>query len=400
MSLLSVEEALARVLDLAPRMAAETVPLAEAWGRVLAEDAVAARDQPPFPASAMDGYAVRAAEAGAGATLPLAGEAAAGRGYPGPLPLGEAVRIFTGAPVPEGADTILIQENAEARDGAVQVLEAPAPGAHIRAAGADFASGARLAAPRRLSSRDIALLAAMNAAEVAVARRPVVALVPTGDELVLPGAEPAPDQIVTSNNFGLAARLQAEGAVPRLCPIARDTPESLAAALAVAEGADIVVTLGGASVGAHDLVAQLGLEAGFDRALYKIAMRPGKPLIAGRLRGTPLLGLPGNPVSAMICGEVFLVPAIRAALGLPAGPRSRRPARLAHALGPNGPREHYARAVVTERDGTASARLFGNQDSALLFTLAEANAVAIRPPGAPPAAEGDWIDTIPLDAVD
>ncbi len=397
MSLLSVEAALAAVTALMPRMPAETVPLEAAAGRVLAEDAVARRDQPPFPASAMDGYAVRAAEAVAGATLRLAGEAAAGHGHRGRLPEGGAVRIFTGAPVPEGADAILIQEDAEAVAAAVRVREAPVPGAYIRPAGGDFSAGDRLAAPRRLTPRHVALLAAMNVAEVTVARRPLVALIPTGDELVPPGATPGPDQIVSSNNYGLAALMAACGAVPRLCPIAEDRPESLEAALAAAEGADLIVTLGGASVGDHDLVAKLAHGPGFERHFYKIAMRPGKPLVAGRLGDAALIGLPGNPVSAMICGEVFLVPAVEAALGLPAAPRRRRRARLAEPVPANGPREHYARAVLTETEGLPEARVFENQDSSLLRTLAEANAVVVLPPHAPALPAGAEVDAIALD---
>ncbi len=393
-----VADALAAVLALTPRMPAERVPLEEAVGRVLLEDVMARRAQPPFRASAMDGYAVRAREATTGAVLRLAGEAAAGSGFGGPLPDGAAVRIFTGAPVPDGADAILIQEDAAAiAGGAVEVRAAPTAGAYIRPEGGDFSAGAKLAAPRRLTPRDVALAAAMNLPELPVARRPGVAFVPTGDELVWPGEAPGADQIVTSNNFGLAALAATRGAIPRLCRIARDTAASLADALAEADGADIVVTLGGASVGKHDLVAQLGQSQGFARSFYKIAMRPGKPLICGRLGTSVFLGLPGNPVSAMICGEIFLVPAIDAALGLAAGPRTRQRARLDHALPANGVREHYCRAVLSQRGETHHVTVFENQDSSLLRVLAHANAVAVRPPHAGPAEAGDWIDVIPLD---
>ncbi|WP_434220922.1 molybdopterin molybdotransferase MoeA [Paralimibaculum aggregatum] len=398
--MIPVAEALAAVFRLTPRMPAETVPLEAAAGRVLAADALARRDQPPFAASAMDGYAVRAAEAVAGARLTLAGESAAGHRHGGALPAGAAIRIFTGAPVPAGADAILIQEDAEAGAGLVTVREGPAPGAFIRPAGGDFTLGERLAAPLRITPRHVALLAAMNLATLEVARRPRVALIPTGDELVTPGDTPGPDQIVSSNNYGLAAMLAARGAEPLLCPIAADRPESLAASLRVARDADIVVTLGGASVGDHDLVAAVAAEAGLERAFYKIAMRPGKPLIAGRLGDAMLVGLPGNPVSAMICGEVFLVPAIEAAQGLPEQPRARVPARLAHALPANGPREHYMRAVLGRPAPGAAlpeVRVFENQDSSLLATLAQANAVAVRPPHAPALPEGAEIEAIPLD---
>jgi molybdopterin molybdotransferase len=392
--MIPVAEALERLFALVRPVGTETVALARAGGRVLAADAVARRTQPPFPASAMDGYAVRAAEAALGATLPVVGEAAAGRRHPGPLPPGAAVRIFTGAPVPDGADAILIQEDARRDGDRIIVAEAPAPGAHIRPAGCDFAAGERLAAPRRLAARDVALLAAMNLPEVTVSRRPRVALIATGDELVEPGEEPGPDQIVTSNNYGLAAMLAAIGAEPVLCPIARDSRDSLLAALEPARGADFVVTLGGASVGDHDLVAGVFDKAGLTLEFYRIAMRPGKPLMAGRMGDAVMLGLPGNPVSAMVCGEVFLRPAVEAAQGLPPSPRATRPGRLAHALPKNGPREHYMRAVVDA--GEDRVRVFENQDSSLLATLARANALVVREPHAPELAAGAQVRFIPL----
>jgi len=391
--MISVAEALERLFALAPAMPAETVPLAEAAGRVMRADTAARRTQPPFPASAMDGYAVRAADAGQGARLQVIGEAAAGRRYPGALGPGQAVRIFTGAPVPDGADTILIQEDA-IRDGdVITVTEAPDPGAFVRPAGGDFVEGETIQAPQRLTPRRIALLAAMNVSEVAAARRPVVALIPTGDELVLPGETPGPDQIVSSNNFGLAAMIAAAGAVPLPRPIARANAASLRAALDAAAGADIVVTLGGASVGEHDLVAKVYSEQGLELDFYKVAMRPGKPLMAGRIGRQMMLGLPGNPVSAMVCGEVFLRPVLAAAEGLPARPRSTMSAPLAHDLEANGPREHYMRAVLGE-DG--ALEVFSNQDSSLVATLARANALIVRKPFADNAMKSELVPYIPL----
>lgn len=378
--MITVAEALERLFALVRPVGTEAVPLAEAGGRVLARDAVARRTQPPFAASAMDGYAVRAAEATLGAVLPVAGEAAAGRRHPGPLPAGAAIRIFTGAPVPEGADAILIQEDARREGDRITVTEAPAPGAHIRPAGGDFAEGERLAAPRRLTPRDVALLAAMNVPEVTVSRRPRVALIATGDELVNPGETPGPDQIVSSNNYGLAAMLSGTGAEPLLCPIARDSERSLLAALEPARNADFIVTLGGASVGEHDLVASVFGKAGLTLNFYKIAMRPGKPLMAGRLGDAVMLGLPGNPVSAMVCGEIFLRPAVEAAQRLDRRRRATRRGRLAHDLPKNGPREHYMRAVV---EGEETVTVFQNQDSSLLATLARANALVVRAPHDP-----------------
>lgn len=390
--MITVAQALDRLFALVRPVGTETVPLVRAAGRVLAADAVARRTQPPFDASAMDGYAVRAAEAVAGAVLPVVGESAAGRRFAAALPPRAAVRIFTGAPVPAGADAILIQENAEREGERITVTEGPAPGRYIRPAGGDFMPGDRLAAPRRLGPRDVALLAAMNIPEVEVARRPRVALISTGDELVLPGEDPGPDQIVSSNNFGLAAMLQAAGAEPVPCPIARDTRESLLAALEVARGADFIVTLGGASVGDHDLVADVFGGAGLSLDFWKIRMRPGKPLMVGRIGDSVMLGLPGNPVSSMVCGEVFLRPAVDAAAGLPARPRATLPARLDHAIGRNGPREHYMRAEVA--DGVA--RIFGDQDSSLLATLARANALVQRAPEAPELPAGTEVRYIPL----
>ena len=398
-----VADALARILRLVEPTGTEEVALTEATGRVLAEDAVATRNQPPFAASSMDGYAVRAADAILGARLAVTGEAAAGNGHGGRVGQGEAIRIFTGAPVPDGADTILIQENTrrhptDAGGDTIEVTEAPIPWAYIRPAGMDFAEGYRLTAPRRLTGRETALLAAMNVPRVTARRRPVVALVPTGDELVEPGQTPGPDQIVSSNDIGLAAMLTTAGAQPMFCPIARDNRDSLLAALEAAREADFIVTLGGASVGDHDLVAGVFGDAGLEMDFYKIAMRPGKPLMAGKIGGKVMLGLPGNPVSSMVCGEIFLRPAIDAALGLPSGPRDTRPAFLNHDLPANGPREHYMRAIINPAaDGMMRCEVAENQDSSLVGTLARANALAIRLPHAREAKAGSAITYIPLD---
>jgi molybdopterin molybdotransferase len=371
----------------------EEVPLAEAAGRVLARDVVADRDQPPFAASAMDGYAVRAADAAAGRRLAVVGTATAGARYAGRVGAGEAVRIFTGAPVPEGADIVVIQEEA-ARDGETVTLRAPAGEANIRPAGGDFRRGARVAAPRRLRAADLALLAAMGAGRVPVARRPAVALIATGDELVMPGEAPGPDQIPASNGFGLKALVEAAGGIGRLLPIARDTERSLAATLDLAAGADLIVTLGGASVGDFDLVRSTARARGLALDFYRVALRPGKPLMAGRLRGVPLIGLPGNPVSAMVCGRLFLRPAVERMLGLPGDPPARLPARLGAALGPNGPREHYMRARVEPAAEGWRCTAFPRQDSSLLSVLAEANALLVRPPGDPARQPGDPVEFI------
>lgn len=395
--LLPVADALARILRLVEPIGTEEIPLAEAAGRVLAADAIATRNQPPFAASAMDGYAVRAADAIVGARLNVTGEAAAGSGHGGKLGPGQAIRIFTGAPVPDEADAILIQENARREGDVIEVVEAPTAWAYIRPAGMDFAAGFRLTAPRRLTGNETALLAAMNVPRLTVRRRPVVALIPTGDELVAPGQIPGPDQIVSSNDIGLAALLAAAGAQPLCCPIARDNRDSLLAALEAAREADFIVTLGGASLGDHDLVAQVFGDAGLALDFYQIAMRPGKPLMAGKIGSQVMLGLPGNPVSTIVCGEIFLRPAIDAALCLPAGPRATRLAFLNHDLPANGPREHYMRATVSlAADGMMRCEVAANQDSSLLATLARANALAVRQPHAPAATAGSAISYIPL----
>ncbi|QHQ34727.1 molybdopterin molybdotransferase MoeA [Algicella marina] len=390
--MIPVAEALAQVLALISPTGTEDVPLDAADTRALAAPIVATRTQPPFAASAMDGYALRADEAPAGANLRVIGEAAAGRAFTGKVGMGEAVRIFTGAPVPDSADTILIQEDADRSGDRITVREAARPGAHIRPAGGDFFTGAEIPSPRRLSPRDIALAAAMNCPKLTVRRRPVIALIPTGDELVMPGEVPGPDQIVSSNNFGLAALIARAGGQPRLLPIARDTPDSLRAAFASARDADLIITLGGASVGDHDLVQSTAADEGLDLSFYKIAMRPGKPLMAGRLGGTPMLGLPGNPVSAMVCGTLFIEPAIHAFLGLPAPDRAFT-APLAHALPANGPREHYMRA---RREPDGSVTVFDCQDSSLLSVLHASDTLAIRPPHAKAAPAGQDIRCLAL----
>ncbi|MBY6114739.1 molybdopterin molybdotransferase MoeA [Mameliella alba] len=388
--MISVSEALDHLFSLASALETETVPLDRAAGRVLARPVSARRDQPPFPASAMDGYAVTAAAPGDRFTV--IGESAAGHRFDGRVGPGQAVRIFTGAPVPPGATRVVIQEDVT-RDGDRITLKATLDdNPYIRPAGTDFRNGQTVEAPRRLGPQDVALLAAMNIAEVPVTRRPKVALISTGDELVMPGDTPGPDQIIASNTFGLAALLRDLGAEARILPIARDTRESLIHAFGLIEDADLVLTIGGASVGDHDLVAPVAEELGMDRAFHKVAMRPGKPLMSGRLQDAMMIGLPGNPVSAMVCGHVFVAPVIRSLLGLPAAPAPRHTARLSKALTANGPREHYMRAQLTN-DGIQA---LDRQDSSLLSVLGAANALLIRPVGDPPREIGDRVDYLPL----
>ncbi len=394
--MISVDEALQRVFALARLMETETVPLAEAAGRVLVEPVISRRDQPPFPASAMDGYAVRDADVTTDAELIVIGEAAAGHGFGGEIGPGQCVRIFTGAPVPEGADRIVIQEDVTRDGDRIRIGENLDSKHYVRPAGFDFKAGDQIAAPRRLGPTDLALMAAMNVAEARVYRRPVVALIATGDELVMPGETPSPDQIIASNSFGLKALLESAGAEVRLLPIARDTEASLRQAFALADGADLIVTIGGASVGDHDLVAPVADALGMERAFYKIAMRPGKPLMAGRMGASAMIGLPGNPVSSMVCGMILIFPLLRAMTGFGQHALRRHSATLRRDIAQNGPREHYMRAVFTS-DGIAP---LDRQDSSLLSVLAQANALLVRPVGDGPRHTGEIVEYIPLSPQD
>ncbi len=391
--MISTQEALNAIFARLKALPVETVSLRNAVGRVLAESVTALRDQPPFASSAMDGYAVAAAAPGASFTV--IGEAQAGARFDGPVGPGEAVRIFTGAPVPEGATRIVIQEDVT-RDGDTIILhENLDAGPYVRPAGGDFRVGTTLDAPTKLTPAHIALLASMNVPQISVHRRAKVALISTGDELVMPGETPSKDQILSSNAHGLEAMLGGQADV-RLLPIARDTLESLHAVLDLIEDTDLVVTIGGASVGDHDLVAKVAQDAGLDRAFYKVAMRPGKPLMAGTLGKAVLVGLPGNPVSSMVCGRVFLRPALDVLHGLPARAARRRILPLAHDLAANGPREHYMRAKIIEIDGKDHISPFDRQDSSLQTVLASADALAIRPPRDPMRVQGEMIEWIDI----
>ncbi|EEE37539.1 molybdenum cofactor biosynthesis protein A [Rhodobacteraceae bacterium KLH11] len=385
--MISVEDARNLLFDLVGPLPSETVALAESAGRILAQDVTATRDQPPFAASSMDGYAVKAAEVELHAMFKVVGEAAAGQRFDGALGPGQAVRIFTGAPVPDGADFVVIQEDVDRRDDLITITDAPGPKANIRPAGIDFAIGTRIDAPRQLRPEDVALMAAMNIASVPVTRKPVVALISTGNELVMPGETPGPDQIIASNTFGLKALLEQIGAHVRVLPIAQDTVASLETAFGLAQGADLVVTIGGASVGEYDLVAQVSESLGMERSFYKIRMRPGKPLMAGRLGDAAMVGLPGNPVSAMVCGYLFLVPMVRRMLGIEQVLTPFQTARLTRPLTENGPREHYMRAVLDP----SGIQACDDQDSSLLSVLAQANALLVRAPHDPAQDVGDEV---------
>ena len=397
---LSVDEALAHILEGVTPTAAERVPIAGARNRILAEPIAARTTQPPFAASAMDGYAVRAADvATLPATLQVIGEAAAGHPFAGGVASGQAVRIFTGAPIPAGADAIVIQENAHREGSSVVIREGSIDPGYARPAGFDFSAGdVLLEAGRRLGPRELSLAAAMGHGEVLVRRRPRVAVLATGDELVEPGTPLGPGQITASNHLGVAALAEIAGAEAELAGIARDTRASLDAHFARLAGADVIVTIGGASVGDHDLVSPVLEARGMALAFWKIAMRPGKPLMFGRLGGGRVLGLPGNPVSAIVCARVFLMPLIAALLGRPHQDEAYQQARVAVPLAANGPRQHYMRATSSPGpDGLKLVTPVRSQDSALLSPLAAADCLLVRAANAPAIAAGTLVRVLPLD---
>jgi molybdopterin molybdotransferase len=397
--MISVEEARARLLTPLKPLGGEFVSLAEAHGRVLAEDVVARRTQPPFAVSAMDGYAVRAADvARVPAELRVIGSVPAGQRYDGSVAAGQAVRIFTGAPVPDGADCIVIQEDTERQGDRVVVKEGAAAGRYVRPAGLDFREGAiGLKAGRRLTARDVGLAAAMNRPWLLVHRRPRVAILPTGDEVVMPGDPVGPNQIVSSNALALGALVEGIGAVPVQLPIAPDDSAALQRIAQGAAGADLLVTTGGASVGEHDLVRDALGESGLALDFWTVAMRPGKPLMVGRFRDTLMIGLPGNPVSTLVCGLLFVKPAIERLLGLDPATAPNPTARLKGKLGANDRRQDYLRARLTRAgDGTLEAEPFAVQDSSVMSLLAAADCLVLRAPHAPAAAPGDSVEIILL----
>jgi molybdopterin molybdotransferase len=344
----------------------------------------------------MDGYAVRAREARPGAELRVIGVSQAGRRLAGVLGAGEAVRIFTGAPVPEGADAVLIQENADRSGDRIYVREAVAAGQFIRPAGLDFGAGdVLLKSGRRVDPRAVALAAAMGHAAVPVRRRPRVAILANGDELVPPGADPGADQIVSSNGVGLAAVAAECGAEAIDLGIAPDRRDAIAASVDRAAGADILVVAGGASVGEHDLVQAALKDRGMELDFWRIAMRPGKPLMVGRLGGMRVLGLPGNPVSAFVCARVFLRPLIRAMLGDPSQDEPVT-ARLAAAMPANDGRQDYVRGRLQLAGSERLVTPFARQDSSMLATLAAADVLIVRPVGAPAAPAGEVVPVLML----
>ena len=390
--MIPVEEAQALVLALAGPVRAQTVALAEASGRVLARPATSNLTQPPFDAAAMDGYAVRSVDLGQ--TLEVIGTAAAGHPWSGDARAGTAIRIFTGAPVPPGYDRVVMQENAH-RDGDRLIIESTSDHTHIRRRGNDFSQGDVVGAPRILRPADIGLLAAMNINRLDVAARPRVFVMASGDELVPPGSAVADGQIVSSNDLAIAAMAREAGADVTILPIARDTEDSLHQRFEAAAGGDLLVTIGGASVGDHDLVGKVAQSRGLERAFYKIAMRPGKPLMAGRVGNCAMIGLPGNPVSAIVCALLFMQPLIWRMQGMDRLP-APIPARLAVDLPPEGPRLHYQRATLAPGTDLVQVTPFADQDSARLSLMAEADALLVRPAHDPARRAGEIVQILTL----
>ncbi len=399
--LISVAEARARILEGLRPTGGETVSLADASGRVTAEPVIARLTQPPADVSAMDGYAVRAADASLGASLRVIGQAPAGHPFAGSVGPGDAVRIFTGSIVPPGADAILLQEDASAADGGVRVREAVTAGQHIRRQGQDFSAGdVLLPAGRRLTPRDIGLAASGNHPWLAVHRRPRIVLLATGDEIRLPGEPLPPGGIVSSNTHALAALIRAHGGEATVLPVAPDDLTAIADAASGAQGADMLVTAGGASVGDHDLVREALGARGMSLEFWRIAMRPGKPMMYGRMGATPVLGLPGNPVSSMVCAILFLLPALERLSGLPGAAPAVMPATLGEAVRANDRRADFLRARLDRAPGGALvATAFPRQDSALLHLLAEAQALILRAPYAPALPVGAAVEVIVLEGL-
>ena len=399
--MISVEQARGRILHALRPTPAEVVALADAWNRVTAEPVMARLTQPPADVSAMDGYALRAADGLLRARLRVVGAAPAGHPFDGQVGPGEAIRLFTGSVVPDGADAILLQENATRDGDCVRVDQPVVAGRHIRRAGQDFAAGdVVIRSGRRTTARDIGLAAAANYPWLSVHRRPRVAILATGDEIAMPG-EPIPSGgIVSSNSHALAALVRAAGGEPMILPVARDEHAAIGRVADAVGGLDMLVTTGGASVGDHDLVIEALKARGMTLDFWQIAMRPGKPLLFGQLGATPVLGLPGNPVSAMVCAILFLLPALSRLSGLPAAPPPVSTALLGAPVPPNDGRADHLRATVDHDDnGRVVVTPFPVQDSAMLLRLAHADALVLRPPNAPALSEGAEVGIIRLDSL-
>lgn len=393
MALVPMETALQRLLEDVGPLDGESVPLKDAYDRVLAESIVALRTQPPFDASAMDGYATRGADAQTtGGELAVIGEVAAGSTFSGSVEAGQCVRIFTGAPLPAGTDTVVIQENVDRpADGVIRLREPTAAGRNVRRAGLDFTTGDLLVEKGHLMRASaLSLAASANHARLTVVKRPLVAIIATGDELRLPGSELGPGQIISSNSYGIAAAARSVGADVLDLGIAPDREDAISALVkqAVAAGANVIVTSGGASVGDHDLVHKVLTREGMTLDFWRIAMRPGKPLMFGRMDNIRCLGLPGNPVASLVCSQLFLKPLLARLGGRPFH-QDIRTATLGAPVSANDHRQDYVRAAIEEHDGQLIATPFGVQDSSMLRTMAASGGLVIRAPFQPASEIGD-----------
>ena len=401
--MIPVAEAQANVLTGVARLASEDVSVAEASGRILAEDVASRMTQPPVAVSSMDGYAVRAADvARVPARLKLIGESSAGRGFPGKVDAGETVRIFTGAPIPDGADAVVIQEDTDVAGDQITMKESSGVGRYVRPAGLDFAAGqVLLKAGKRINSRDVALIAGMNVPWVKVTRRPRIAILSTGNELVMPGETMGPHQIISSNSLGLSAFVTAAGGIAVNLGIAVDEPGALRDKLAGIRGMDMLVTIGGASVGDYDLVKQVAGAEGLDITFSQVAMRPGKPLIFGKIHGVPMLGLPGNPVSAGVCAALYLKPAIDVMLGAKTAQNAgtvTETALLGADVPENDRRQDYLRSrLELSAAGELTATPFAKQESSMLAFFAQADCLVVRAPNAPALKKGERVPVVRLD---
>ena len=392
--MISVEDALKKIFRILPKNGNEKISLLNACGRVLAKDVLAKNDQPPFSTSAMDGYVISDPAPRVGSSYNLVGEVSAGSTFSGVLGNGEAIRIFTGAPIPVGGKRVIIQENMVIKYNTVTINELNGNETFIRKIGSDFKSGQIFETPKVLTPFHLSLIASMNSSEVTVYKKPTVAIISTGDELVIPGEKRSASQIISSNSFGIYSRLVLAGANPRLLPIAKDTESSLKSILELAMGSDIIVTVGGASVGDYDLVKKVLKTAGMKPEFEKVAMRPGKPLFAGKLNKSAVVGLPGNPVSSLICTEIFLVPAINHFLNMSSNSREVIHVKSAKTIPKNGPREHYMRANYDTLTKLVSVE--DRQDSSLLSVLVNSNSLVVRKPNSPQIKKGQLVPTILL----
>ncbi|MCU0984404.1 MAG: molybdopterin molybdotransferase MoeA [Acetobacteraceae bacterium] len=397
--MIPVEEARGRIVAALSPVGPEVVPLSAAWGRVLASPVAARMDKPGSDVSAMDGYAVRAADCAAPPVrLRVIGTAPAGHPFAGTVGPGETVRLFTGSVIPRGADAVVIQEDTDEGEETVEIRLHPKPRAHIRPRAGDFAAGdVLLSPPRRMTARDVGIAASAGHAWLTVRRRPRVAILSTGDEIALPGDPVPPGGLVSSNSFVLDAIVRATGGEPMALPIAPDDPAAIADAVSALRTADLVVTSGGASVGAHDLIRPALGPLGLSLDFWKIAMRPGKPFMFGRIGEAALIGLPGNPVSATVCAILFLVPAIERLLGLEGAPPATVRARAGAALPANDHRADHLRATLSrDSEGALVATPAARQDSSQMAILAASDALILRPPHAGEVSPGEWVDAIPL----